>query len=236
MRFDMIVRTGFAAFLIGLLGGCATNGDLTPVGCAAIGAGVGAVGGGVGGGLYSHNNHRRDNEQLEGAGIAAASTAVGAGVGYLVCSLMEEDQPKPEPRRAATPTPPPKPAPPPAPPTKPDPCAGLVRLEGVNFDHDKSDIKPQAAAILDETVTALQRCPDKRVRLDAYTDSSGSDAYNQRLSERRAHAVVDYLAAGGMARGRMSARGLGESKPVASNETEDGRAQNRRVEFGIISE
>ena len=235
MRFDTIFRTGLAALLIVSLGGCATNGH-SPGVCAAIGAGVGAVGGGVGGGFYAHNNHNREdgNEEWEGAGIALASTAVGAGLGYLVCSLMEEE-PKPEPRRAAqAPTPAPKPAPTPAPPPKPDPCTGLVRLEGVNFDHDKSDIGPKAAAILDETVTALQRCPEKRVHLDAYTDSSGSDAYNQALSQRRADSVREYLVEHGVASARIEARGLGESDPVASNETAEGRAENRRVEIQPI--
>ena len=111
-----------------------------------------------------------------------------------------------------------------------------IVLRGVNFDFDKATIRPEGKPVLDEAIRTLDEQPDIRIAVEGHTDSVGSDAYNQRLSERRAHAVVDYLAAGGMARGRMSARGLGESKPVASNETEDGRAQNRRVEFGIISE
>ncbi len=230
MRLDTIFRTGLTALLVVSLGGCATS--QKPATCAAIGAGVGAVGGGVGGGLYSHNNHRRDSEQLEGAGIALASTALGAGLGYLVCSLMEEE-PKPEPRRAAPPAPTPAPKPAPVP-SEPDACTGVVRLEGVNFGNDKSDIGSQSAAVLDETVTVLQRCPERRVRLNAYTDSSGSDAYNQALSQRRADSVRAYLVEHGVAAGRIEARGLGESNPVASNETPEGRAENRRVEIQPI--
>jgi outer membrane protein OmpA-like peptidoglycan-associated protein len=135
---------------------------------------------------------------------------------------------------STTPCSAPPPPPPPPPPPKPDPCTGLVRLEGVKFDHDKSELGPNAGSILDETVTALQRCPEKRVRLDAYTDSAGSDAYNQTLSQRRADSVRAYLVQHGVAAARIDARGLGESNPVASNDTAEGRAQNRRVELQPI--
>jgi OOP family OmpA-OmpF porin len=233
MRFSPLFRTGLAVIMVAPLGGCATNGGPSPGVCAAIGAGVGAVGGGVGGGLYSANNTDRDHNEWEGAGIAAASTVVGAGLGYLVCSLMEEE-PKPEPRRAQAP-PPPKPAPTPPPaPARPDPCAGLVRLEGIKFDNDKSVLGPNAPAILDETVTALQRCPEKRVSLSAYTDSNGSSKYNEALSQRRADSVREYLVSHGVAASRIEARGLGESNPVADNSTPEGRAENRRVELEPI--
>ncbi|HKA15932.1 MAG TPA: OmpA family protein [Myxococcota bacterium] len=232
MRLEAIFRTGLAAFLIISLAGCASTGH-SPGLCAAIGAGVGAVGGGVGGGLYSANNTDRDHNEWEGAGIALASTAVGAGVGYLVCSLMEEE-PKPEPRRA-TPPPEPKPAPPPPPPPeKPTACTGLVRLENVNFANNKSDINAKAAASLDETVRVLQGCPEHRVRLDAYTDSVGSDKYNQALSQRRADSVRTYLISHGIAASRIEAKGFGEANPVADNATAEGRAENRRVELEPI--
>ena len=106
-----------------------------------------------------------------------------------------------------------------------------MRLDNVNFDNNKSDIKPQAAAVLDETVTALQRCPARRVRLTAYTDSNGSDEYNQKLSQRRADSVREYLVSHGIAASRIEAQGLGESNPVADNSTPEGRAENRRVEL-----
>jgi outer membrane protein OmpA-like peptidoglycan-associated protein len=229
MRFSPL-RIGLALILVVSLVGCATT---RPGVCAAIGAGYGAIGGGITGGFYAANNTDRDNNELEGAGIAAASMLVGAGVGYLGCSLMQREQ-KPEPRQAPPAPPRPPPPPPPPPPPKPDPCTGLVRLEGVKFDHDKSELGPNAGSILDETVTALQRCPEKRVRLDAYTDSAGSDAYNQALSQRRADSVRAYLVQHGVAAARIDARGLGESNPVASNDTAEGRAQNRRVELQPI--
>jgi OOP family OmpA-OmpF porin len=229
MRFSSLLRIGLALIMVASLGGCTTT---PPAWCAAIGAGYGAIGGGVGGGLYSANNTDRDNNELEGAGIAAASMLVGAGVGYLACNLAQQEK-KPEPRQA-TPTPPPEPAPPPPPPPKPDPCTQLVRLEGVKFDNDKSELGPNAGAILDETIAALQRCPEKRVRLNAHTDSVGSEQYNEALSQRRADSVRAYLVSHGIAASRIEAHGFGESNPIADNSTPEGRAQNRRVELEPI--
>ena len=232
MRLATIVRSSLAAFLAISLGGCATT-RLSPGICAAIGGGLGGAGAGVGGYIYSDNNRSHDHNQLEGAGIGLAGAVVGAGIGYLVCNLMEEE-PKPEPKRAA---PPPAPAPPPkaAPvPREPDACTGVVRLEEVQFATDKSDITAKAAAVLDGIATALQRCPETRVRLSAYTDSSGSDAYNQKLSQRRADSVRAYLIQHGVSASRIEARGYGESNPIASNDTPEGRAQNRRVEIQPI--
>ena len=233
MRSSFPFRTGLALLLVVSLAGCATNGDLTPAGCAAIGGGVGLVGGGAGGASYSDQHDDDDNNQLIGVGIAAAGVALGAGVGYLICSLMEEE-PEPEPRRAppppaprAAPTPPPAPA-------KPDPCSERVTLEGVRFAHDKSALAPNAPMILDETVTALQRCPGRQVRLSAHTDSTGSDKYNEALSQRRAESVRQYLVSHGIDASRIEAHGYGESQPIADNATEEGRAKNRRVEIEPI--
>jgi len=237
MRSSSPFRTGLVLLTAASLAGCATNGDLTPAGCAAIGAGVGAVGGGVGGALYADNNDHHDHhgpEEWEGAGIALASTAVGAGVGYLVCQLMEDEEPAPKPR-PAPPPPAPRAAPtPPPPPPKPDVCTQMVRIHDIKFENDKAEIQPNASTVLDQTAGALQKCEDVRVRLNAYTDSNGSDAYNQKLSERRANAVREYLEAQGVAEGRIEAHGLGESNPIGDNATAEGRAENRRVEIEPI--
>jgi outer membrane protein OmpA-like peptidoglycan-associated protein len=129
----------------------------------------------------------------------------------------------------------PPPAPPPPPPPPPAPKRRIV-LRGVNFDFDKSNIRPDARAILDEAVATLRAEADIRVAVEGHTDSRGTDGYNQALSERRADSVADYLSQGGIARSRLSTEGFGESKPVASNMNEDGRAQNRRVELRIIGQ
>lgn len=131
--------------------------------------------------------------------------------------------------------PPPAPAPPPPAPPPPAPKRRIV-LRGVNFDFDKSNIRPDARVILDEAVTTLKAESEIRVSVEGHTDSRGTDAYNQALSERRAGSVADYLSKGGISRGRLSTEGFGESKPVASNMNEDGRAQNRRVELRILGQ
>jgi len=133
----------------------------------------------------------------------------------------------PEERVAQAPPPPPPPAPTPKPTRK-------IVLRGVNFDFDKSNIRADARPILDEAVRTLQGEPSIHVSVEGHTDAIGTDAYNQKLSERRARAVADYLAVGGVSRSRMTTEGFGESKPVANNATADGRAQNRRVELRII--
>jgi outer membrane protein OmpA-like peptidoglycan-associated protein len=234
MRCDAMFRIGLAAILTISLSGCATTGRPEPLVCALIGGGVGAVGGGVAGGLYAENNDERENNEAEGAGIAAASMVVGAGAGYLICSLMKEEK-KPAPKQAPPPPPAPRAAPaPPPPPARPDPCKERVRLENVNFDNDKADIKFSSVTVLDETVMHLKGCPARRVRLTAYTDSNGSDAYNQKLSQRRADSVRSYLVSHGIDAGRIEAEGRGESNPIADNATPEGRAENRRVELEPI--
>jgi OOP family OmpA-OmpF porin len=106
-----------------------------------------------------------------------------------------------------------------------------IVLRGVNFDFDSARIRPDAAAILDAAAEALKENSGVQVEVAGHTDSIGTDEYNQGLSERRAQAVVDALVERGIDASRLSARGSGESQPVASNETSDGRAQNRRVEL-----
>ena len=133
----------------------------------------------------------------------------------------------------------PEPAPPPAPPPPPPPPPVVKRrivLRGVNFDFDKSNIRPDAEVILDEAVATLKAERDVHVSVEGHTDAIGSDAYNQRLSERRARSVADYLSRNGIGRDRLGTEGFGESHPVASNTDEDGRAQNRRVELRIIGQ
>jgi outer membrane protein OmpA-like peptidoglycan-associated protein len=103
----------------------------------------------------------------------------------------------------------------------------------VQFDLDKADIRPDAAVILDEAASLLSANPGTQVAVGGHTDSSGSDAYNQSLSERRAASVRDYLASKGVDASRLSTAGFGESQPVADNATAEGRALNRRVELSV---
>ena len=107
-------------------------------------------------------------------------------------------------------------------------------LRGSNFAFGSAAVTPDESTVLDVAVEELKAQPAGRVRIEGATDSFGSTAYNQDLSERRADAVARHLVAHGIDRGRLETSGSGESEPVASNETDDGRAQNRRVELDLI--
>jgi len=124
----------------------------------------------------------------------------------------------------------------------PDGCPVPVSidLKGVNFDFDKATLRPDAVAILSEATEILKRYPDLRVEVAGHTDSKGTDAYNQKLSERRATTVYDYLTKNGVSASRLVGPiGYGESRPIAPNTNPDGsdnpegRAKNRRTELNV---
>jgi OOP family OmpA-OmpF porin len=109
-----------------------------------------------------------------------------------------------------------------------------LRFEDVHFEFDKSDLSDYAREMLDDAATVIgqvsQKYPGLKVDISGHTDSVGTEGYNQGLSERRANAVKDYLLRKGVESGRVSTYAYGESKPVATNDTAEGRAQNRRAE------
>jgi outer membrane protein OmpA-like peptidoglycan-associated protein len=135
------------------------------------------------------------------------------------------------PVQAAPPAPPPPPPVAQAPP--PPPAKKKIVLRSVHFDFDKSAIRPDAVPVLNEAAETLKAAGGIAVIVEGHTDSVGSDAYNQKLSQRRADAVRQYLAKHGIPANRITTEGFGESRPVASNDTADGRAQNRRVELRV---
>lgn len=140
--------------------------------------------------------------------------------------------PAPEPVAEPAPAPVAAPAAPaPAPAPEPAPAPKKLVLEGVNFDHDKATLRADAYPILDQAVEGLKEWGNVKVEVDGYTDSKGKDKYNQKLSQRRAEAVRNYLISKGVAADRLTAKGFGETKPVASNKTAEGRFKNRRVEL-----
>jgi|GEM_PF-1472063 len=102
------------------------------------------------------------------------------------------------------------------------------------FDTNKAELKTTAKEKLDAYSSYMKRNQDTRVKVTGHTDSTGNDAYNQMLSEKRANAVKLYLESTEIAADRIEAQGLGETQPVASNKTKEGRAENRRVELEII--
>lgn len=105
----------------------------------------------------------------------------------------------------------------------------------VNFAFDSADLTSTAKANLDKLATVLKNNMDTNINIYGHTDSKGTDAYNQSLSERRANAVRSYLISQGVAASRMITMGVGEKEPIASNSTDAGRAENRRVEFAITA-
>ena len=195
-------------------GACGVAGGLT-------GAALGAFGGGFG--VHEIEKDPTKEEIAGGAGAGAATGAlIGALLGHLICD-PEEGAPPPPPPVAAPPPPPP----PPAKGTK------IATVGEAYFDFDKSELKPSAEDVLREAVRMLRETPTMRVVVEGHTDSVGSDAYNQKLSERRSEAVKRYLVRQGIDPSRITTRGYGESRPVASNATREGRAQNRRAEVVV---
>ena len=120
---------------------------------------------------------------------------------------------------------PPPPSPPP-PQTKPK-----IVLRGVHFDLNQAKIRPGDAAVLDEAAEILKSHPSVVVNVNGYCDAIGSEAYNLKLSQRRAEAVAHYLEQHGVPRADLIAHGYGKTNFVAPNDTAEGRAQNRRVEL-----
>ena len=109
--------------------------------------------------------------------------------------------------------------------------SGHVAVYGIEFDIDKATLKPAAEKVLGQVLALLKAQPDWKMRIEGHTDSTGSSARNKTLSQQRAAAVVAWLTKNGIAAARLAALGLGDTKPVADNKTEDGRAKNRRVEL-----
>jgi OOP family OmpA-OmpF porin len=125
----------------------------------------------------------------------------------------------------------PVPAPAPAPAYVPTAAPQKLVLQGLNFDFDKSAIRPEDFDRLDKDVATLKEWGDVNVEVAGHTDSVGTDEYNVGLSLRRANAVRDYLISKNVPADRLTVKGYGESQPVADNATEAGRFQNRRVEL-----
>lgn len=138
--------------------------------------------------------------------------------------------PTPEP---AKPEPEPEPA---QPPPKAEMKTEKIELsETVQFETDSSVLLDRSKALLDEVAQAMTDHPEvKRVLVEGYTDSVASKSHNQKLSEQRVASVKKYLVAKGIDANRLKTKGFGETHPVASNKTDEGRAKNRRVEFRVI--
>ena len=220
---NKLATTGLCAALAGavLLTGCATytgqTNDPNDPNRTRTGALIGAGSGAVAGLLTGDDAVERRQRALVGAGVGAlAGGAVGA---YI-------DRQEAERRRQTAGT-----------------GVDVIRSgddlilrmpSGITFPVDSYAIQPQFQQTLNEVARTLGTYNQTYIDVLGHTDSTGSDAYNQTLSVNRAQSVADYLSARGVARARIGVRGFGETQPIATNATEAGRAQNRRVEIKVV--
>jgi outer membrane protein OmpA-like peptidoglycan-associated protein len=164
-------------------------------------------------------------------GSASASTpAVPVAAPEPAAAPVAVATPPPEPVK---PEPEPEPA---APPPKAEMKTASIELsETVQFETDSSVLLDRSKTLLDEVVQAMNDHPEvRKVLIEGYTDAVASKTHNQKLSEQRVASVKAYLIAKGVEANRLKTKGFGETHPLASNKTEEGRAKNRRVEFKVI--
>jgi OOP family OmpA-OmpF porin len=107
----------------------------------------------------------------------------------------------------------------------------LLARGRIRFEPGRASIDPDSAGLLDRLIETAMRCPNADIEIAGHTDAVGEDAFNQTLSEKRAEAVTDYLVKAGLPASRFTATGYGSSQPVTTNDTDEGKAQNRRIDF-----
>jgi outer membrane protein OmpA-like peptidoglycan-associated protein len=120
-------------------------------------------------------------------------------------------------------------------PLEPIEANAKVILKNVFFDTKKTELKPESVSELDDVVRLMNENPNMKIQINGYTDNVGTPADNLKLSTGRAVSVVNYLVAKGINKTRLSFKGFGEAKPISTNETEEGRAMNRRTEMSVVS-
>jgi OOP family OmpA-OmpF porin len=162
----------------------------------------------------------------------------GAIVEKAEAPMPKAEPVKPAPAVVAPPAPAPAPVAAPAPAPAPAPAAAVsskvTYAADAFFDFDKSVIKPEGKAKLDDLADKVKAINLEVIIAVGHTDSVGSDGYNQKLSMRRSQAVKAYLVSKGIDKTRIYTEGKGEKQPVADNKTKDGRAKNRRVEIEVV--
>jgi outer membrane protein OmpA-like peptidoglycan-associated protein len=206
------------SFLLGtILSGCESvkNTNKTQRGAA-----IGAVGGAILGGVLGNNIGKGGN----GALGAVLGGVIGGVAGGVIGNKMDKQA------RKISET---------LPGAKVERVGEGIKLtlgeNSIRFDTNKSTLTSTAKANLDKLVPVFNEYPNTDIQIYGYTDSSGADDYNLKLSQQRAASVKSYLSGKGLANSRFNTSGLGEADPIASNETADGKSQNRRVEFAITA-
>ena len=195
-----------------------------------------AAGAAICGGTAAYIGHQNDSNPDRAALTGAiACGLVGGAIGAI---LAKEDVVVP-PEPVVEPIPEPEPEPAIVEEVVEEVVVVEVRekivLRGINFDFDKSDIKPEFVPVLDEAVEILKKHTDINVIVEGHTDWTGTEKYNMGLSERRAASVCTYLADKGISQNSLETVGYGEANPIADNHTREGRSMNRRVVFKILN-
>lgn len=218
MNVKMLVLGASAGALV--LAGCTTTDPYTGE-TVRSNTRTGAVAGAVGGALLGYLTNTSDSE--EGRTNALIGAGVGALAGAAVGNYMDRQQAAMREELAGS-------------------GVNVVRQgdnlilqmpSDVTFAYDRADVQPQFFPVLDDVARVLNQYNQTTVDIVGHADSTGSDSYNQGLSERRASSVASYLISRNVIRERLYVAGMGERAPIASNDTDAGRAQNRRVEIVI---
>ena len=216
MKKSRLLVSSIAAASLLTVSACVTdpNTGERKVSRTAIGGAGGLLAGALLGGLIGGKTGR-----IVGAGIGGVA---GAAVGYTMDKQIKELKEKTEGTGVDVTT-------------TDDGKAILVNLpDGVTFDVASYTLKPEFRATLAQVAQSMNEYPNSLIDVYGHTDSTGSDAYNQTLSENRARTVANYLISQGVSAARIRSQGFGETLPVASNDTDAGRMKNRRVEIKIV--
>lgn len=210
-RLEYFVAAATVAALLASAGGCASWGDKQKKG-----TGIGGAGGAVVGAVIGH----KTGSTARGAIIGAA---VGGVAGALIGNRMDKQAEKLAAELEGAKV------------SRVGEGIAVTFDSGILFPFDSAALTAEARTNLRKLAASLQDEARTNVTIVGHTDSVGRDAYNQQLSERRGRAAVDYLVAEGVAPSRLDSRGLGETEPIASNGTDEGRGENRRVEVAIYA-
>jgi outer membrane protein OmpA-like peptidoglycan-associated protein len=211
---------GVCVFLvIAFIAGCTTTDPYTgeqKTSKTAWGAGIGAVSGAAIGALTGHNSKQRRTNALIGAGVGGLA---GGGVGYYMDKQEAQLRQRLQGTGVSV--------------TREGDKIKLNMPGNITFETNSSDIKPNFYDVLNSVILVLNEYNKTLIDVYGHTDNVGKDAYNQGLSERRANSVAQYLTSHQVNPNRVAAIGYGKTKPIASNDTAEGRQKNRRVELEL---
>lgn len=210
-RATYLVAAVTVAVVLASTSGCASWGDKQKKG-----AGIGAAGGGVVGAIIGHKTGSTARGAIIGAVVGGAA---GAIIGHRMDAQAEKLSQELEGAKVS----------------RVGEGIAVTFDSGILFPFDSAELTAEARSNLRKLADSLQAEARTNVMIVGHTDSDGSDAYNQRLSEQRGRSAADYLVSQGVASSRLESRGRGEAEPIESNATEEGRRLNRRVEVAIYA-